>query len=258
MDTIVLPDGHPDLTDQVALVTGATSGLGWHFARLLAAAGARVAICGRREDRLKELKQAITTEGGSCAAYSLDMMDAEAVLALPGKVAAELGTVGILINNAGIPDAQLAMKMPLELIDSVIDTNLRGPFILACEVARQLKQAGQGGRIINISSIGAYTYTGNGAALYSITKAALARTTETLAVEWARYNINVNGVAPGMFSSEMTDGMVERMGDISEFFPRKRICQPSQLDTTILYLCSPDSECVTGTIIKVDDGQMPR
>ena len=111
---------------------------------------------------------------------------------------------------------------------------------------------------MNISSVGAFNYGGNGAALYSITKAGINRMTECLAVEWARYNINVNGIAPGAFSSEMMDGMLERMGDITQHFPRKRLGDPAQLDSTLLYLVAPSSDFVTGTVIKVDDGQGPR
>ena len=169
-----------------------------------------------------------------------------------------LGTVTILVNNAGIPDAQRAHKMSLELIDSVFDTNLRGPYILSCEVARRLIAAKKPGRMVNISSLGGFHYAGNGAALYSITKSAIARMSECLAVEWSRFNINVNCIAPGAFKSEMMDGMMERLGDFSGQFPRGRVCDPAQLDSTLLYLCAPSSECVTGTIIKVDDGQGSR
>ena len=98
----------------------------------------------------------------------------------------------------------------------------------------------------------------NGAALYSITKAAIHRMTEVLAVEWARFNINVNCIAPGAFASEMMDGMLSRMGDITKYFPRGRLGDPAQLDSTLLYLVSPASEAVTGTTIKVDDGQGSR
>ena len=126
----------------------------------------------------------------------------------------------ILVNNAGIPDAQRAHKMSVELVDAVLDTNVRGPWLLACEVARRLIAAERPGRIVNISSMGAFSYTGMGAALYSVTKAAVNRMTEALAVEWARYGINVNGIAPGAFSSEMMDGMISRIGDITKGFPR--------------------------------------
>jgi NAD(P)-dependent dehydrogenase (short-subunit alcohol dehydrogenase family) len=148
--------------------------------------------------------------------------------------------------------------MSLELIDSVFDTNLRGPYVLSCEVARRLIAAELPGRMVNLSSIGAFQYSGQGAALYSITKAGVVRMTEVLAVEWARYNINVNAIAPGAFASEMMDGMLERMGDISRHFPRKRICDPAQMDSTLLYLVSPASDAVTGAVIKLDDGQGPR
>jgi NAD(P)-dependent dehydrogenase (short-subunit alcohol dehydrogenase family) len=148
--------------------------------------------------------------------------------------------------------------MPVELVDAVLDTNLRGPYLFACEVARRLIAEERPGRIVNISSMGAYDYGGGGAALYSITKAAISRMTEVLAVEWVRYGINVNGIAPGAFSSEMMDGMIERIGDFTPMMPRKRMGDPAQLDSTLLYLVAPSSEMVTGTIVKVDDGQHPR
>ena len=145
--------------------------------------------------------------------------------------------------------------MSVEFTDQVFDTNLRGPWVLSCEVARRLIAAEKPGRMVNISSVGGFSYTGNGAALYSVTKAGIIRMTEVLAVEWARYNINVNAIAPGAFSSEMMDGMVERMGDITKFFPRGRICDPAEMDSTLLYFVSPASSAVTGTYIKIDDGQ---
>jgi NAD(P)-dependent dehydrogenase (short-subunit alcohol dehydrogenase family) len=253
-----LPHASTDLQGQVALVTGATSGLGRRFARTLAAAGAAVVPTGRRFERLESLCEEITAAGGRCAPVQLDVTDADQLVAAVDRAEAAFGTVTILINNAGIPDAQRAHKMPVALVDDVIGTNLRGPYILACEVARRLIDAGTPGRIVNISSMGAYQYDGMGAALYSITKAALNRMTETLAVEWARHHINVNGIAPGAFSSEMMDGMVARIGDFTEHLPRRRMGDPAQLDSTLLYLCAPASEFVTGTIVKVDDGQGPR
>jgi NAD(P)-dependent dehydrogenase (short-subunit alcohol dehydrogenase family) len=244
-----------DLAGQVALVTGASSGLGRRFAVLLAANGARVVATGRRLDRLEAVAQEITDGGGVCLPLQLDVTDAEQLADVVTAAEAELGPVQILVNNAGIPDAQYATKMPLELIDQVLDTNLRAPYVLSCEVARRLIDAKLPGRMVNISSVGGFHYSGGGAALYSITKAGVNRLTETLAVEWSRFNINVNAIAPGLFASEMSDGMIERMGDLTRHFPRKRIGQPEHLDSTLLYLVSPESEMVTGTIIKVDDGQ---
>ncbi|MFU8815419.1 MAG: SDR family NAD(P)-dependent oxidoreductase [Pseudomonadales bacterium] len=253
-----LPNFSTDLSGQVALVTGSTSGLGRRFALVLAKAGAHVAITGRRTERLAELAKEIEAMGVKCAPIRLDMTDTASILSVVEEAEKALGTVTILVNNAGIPDAQRAHKMSIELIDDVFDTNLRGPFVLACEVARRLIDNKLPGRMVNISSVGAFNYGGNGAALYSITKAGINRMTETLAVEWARFGINVNAIAPGAFASEMMDGMLQRIGDFTQSFPRKRLGDPAQLDSTLLYLVAPSSEFVTGTVIKVDDGQGPR
>ena len=257
-DTAPLPNVSHDLSGRVALVTGTTSGLGRRFAKVLAASGATVAAAGRRVERLEELAAEIRSDGGTCVPVPLDVTDVDQLVAAVDRAESELGLVDILVNNAGIPDAQYAARMSTELIDQVLDTNLRGPWILSCEVARRLIAAKAPGRMVNISSMGSFEYGGGGAALYSVTKAAINRMTETLAVEWARFDINVNAIAPGAFSSEMMDGMLERMGDITKAFPRKRLGDPSQLDSTLLYLVSPASEFVTGTVIKVDDGQSAR
>ena len=253
-----LPNASTDLTGQVALVTGASSGLGRRFAKVLAAAGASVVVTARRRERLEELQAEIEADGGRCAPVQLDVTDAEQIVGAVDAAEAAFGTVTILVNNAGIPDAARAHKMSLELVDSVLDTNVRAVWLLSTEVARRLIAAGTPGRIVNISSVGAFTYGGQGAALYSVSKAAVNRITEALAVEWSRFHINVNGIAPGAFAPEMMDGMLSRMGDITQAFPRKRLGDPAQLDSTLLYLVGPSSEFVTGTVIKVDDGQGSR
>lgn len=250
-----LPNNSTDLTGQVALVTGASSGLGLRFAKVLASQGAKVAIAARRLDRLEALAKEIEDAGGVALPVEMDATDADQMVAAVAKAEEKLGTVTILVNNAGIPDAQRAHKMEIGLIDRVLDINVRAPFVLSCEVARRLIAADKPGRIVNIASSAAYAYNGTGAALYSVSKAAVVRITETLAVEWSRYKINVNAIAPGAFESEMMDGMLERMGDISQHFPRKRIGNPAQLDSTLLYLVGPASDAVTGTSIRVDDGQ---
>lgn len=257
-DAFPLPYSSCDLTGQVAFVTGAGAGLGRRFALTLAAAGAKVVAAGRRVPKLEEVAAEIEKMGRECSPVQVDVTDAGQLVAAVDHSEAVFGTVTILVNNAGIPDAQRAHKMSVELIDAVIDTNLRGPYILACEVARRLIAAKRPGRMVNISSMGAFHYDGMGAALYSITKSAINRMTEALAVEWARYGINVNGIAPGAFSSEMMDGMIGRIGDFTPSLPRKRLGDPAQLDSTLLYLVAPSSECVTGTVIKVDDGQGSR
>ncbi|HUF96912.1 MAG TPA: SDR family NAD(P)-dependent oxidoreductase [Ilumatobacter sp.] len=253
-----LPYVSNDLSGRVALVTGASSGLGRRFALTLAAAGARVAATGRRVDRLEEVAAEIEASGGTCVPIALDVTDADSITQAVARANHELGLVDILVNNAGIPDAQRAHKMSLELTDAVLDTNLRGPWLLSNEVARGLIAAERPGWMVNISSMGAFNYAGNGSALYSISKMAIHRMTEVLAVEWARYHINVNCIAPGASSSEMMDGMLSRMGDITQHFPRKRLLDPALFDSTLLYLVSPAAEAVTGTTIKVDDGQGSR
>jgi NADP-dependent 3-hydroxy acid dehydrogenase YdfG len=179
-----LPYVSNDLSGRVAFVTGASSGLGRRFALTLAAAGAKVAATARRVDKLEELAKEIEANGGECAPIALDVTDDESITQAVAHANESLGLVDILVNNAGIPDAQRAHKMSLELTDAVLDTNLRGPWLLANEVARGLLAAEKPGRIVNIASVGAFNYGGNGAALYSISKMAIHRMTEVLAVEW--------------------------------------------------------------------------
>jgi NAD(P)-dependent dehydrogenase (short-subunit alcohol dehydrogenase family) len=253
-----LPHFSTDLRGQVALVTGATAGLGWRFAQVLASRGAVVAAMGRRAERLEALAAEITAAGGTCVPVPLDIAEPAGLGPAVEQIEAGHGSVTILVNNAAIPDAQYATRMPLALVDQVIGTNLRAPFLLSSEVARRLIDRGLPGRIVNVSSMGAHHYRGEAASLYSTTKAALERMTEVLSVEWARFHINVNAIAPGAFATEMLRDMMARHGDVSSGFARQRLGDPAQLDSTLLYLVSPSSEFVTGTIVKVDDGQNPR
>ena len=142
-------------------------------------------------------------------------------------------------------------------VDEMVATNLTSLFHLASEVTRRLIKAELPGRIVNISSGAAYS-AGVGTSWYAITKSGVVRMTEMLALEFARYDVNVNCIAPGAFESEMMDGMLERMGDITEGFPRKRLGKASQLDSTLLYLVSPSSDFVTGATIRVHDAQGAR
>ncbi|MCC6926889.1 SDR family NAD(P)-dependent oxidoreductase [Novosphingobium sp.] len=259
MSDYPLPYNSSELTGRVALVTGASSGLGARFAEVLAGQGAAVVLAARRLDRLEALAEKIRSNGGRALAVQMDATQADSLMAAVTKGEEAFGTIDILVNNAGMPDAQRAHKMSVELIDQVLGVNLRGPWILACEVARRLIAAGKPGRIVNISSVAHFRYDGGGAALYAVTKTAIARMTEALSVEWAHYGINVNAIAPGMFVSEMTDGMFERMGgNPAQHLPRKRVPVPEQMDSTLLYLVAPASECVTGATIRIDDGQSAR
>lgn len=253
-----LPNSSTDLSGQVVLVTGASSGLGRRFAAVLASAGASVAVAARRADRLEQLVDEIRDAGGYAAAFPLDISLRAAITPAVDAVEATLGPVSILVNNAGIGDATYTTDLTPERVDELLDTNVRGPFLLATEVARRLIKRGAPGRIVNVTSMAAHHHSGRGGALYSVTKAALTRMTETLAVEWARHHINVTAIAPGAFDSEMTAKSADHLRQFIESSPRRRIGDPAQLDSTLLFLVSPASEMVTGAVVKVDDGQTPR
>ena len=249
-----MPNFSTDLSGQTAFITGTTSGLGYRFAQVLAACGANVAIAGRRVERLETLAEELRSTGATVLPVPLDVTDTDALFASVDQVEKELGPVQILVNNAGKPDARLALNMDPAFVDEMVATNLTSLFHLASEVTRRLREAELPGRIVNIASGAAFS-SGVGSSWYAITKSAVVRMTEMLALEFARYDVNVNCIAPGAFESEMMDGMLERMGDITAGFPRKRLGKPSQLDGTLLYLVSPSSDFVSGATIRVHDAQ---
>jgi NAD(P)-dependent dehydrogenase (short-subunit alcohol dehydrogenase family) len=224
----------------------------------LAAAGADVVVAARRTDRLAQLSAEIGASGGRCHPVALDVRLPSQIVAAVDEAEAAFGAVTILVNNAGVADAQCPHEMSVDVIDSIIETNVRGPFILACEVARRLIACKRSGSIVNISSMSPYQYSGGGTSLYSLTKAALNRMTETLAVEWASFGINVNAIAPGAFLSEMTEDRLASRPEVTSRFPRIRLLDPARIASTLLFLVAPSSEYVTGTIVKVDDCQLPR
>ncbi|RZP38508.1 MAG: SDR family oxidoreductase, partial [Acidimicrobiales bacterium] len=229
-------------------------GLGYRFAQVLAACGANVAIAGRRVERLETLAEELRSTGATVLPVPLDVTDTDALFASVDQVEKELGPIQILVNNAGKPDARLALNMDPAFVDEMVATNLTSLFHLASEVTRRLREAELPGRIVNIASGAAFS-SGVGSSWYAITKSAVVRMTEMLALEFARYDVNVNCIAPGAFESEMMDGMLERMGDITAGFPRKRLGKASQLDGTLLYLVSPSSDFVSGATIRVHDAQ---
>ncbi len=255
-----MPELTVDLRSDVAIVTGAAGGLGRRFAQVLAGAGAKVALIDRRTVHLESLQAKITADGGQAIAIEMDVRYGNLVAPVFDRIESSLGVGTILVNNAGIIDAMPATESSLELVDDVINTNFRAPLLLSREFARRLIAAGRPGRIVNLSSAAAYHYTPQtNLPIYSATKAALSRLTEVLAMEWAKFHINVNAIAPGLFHSEMVDSYLDVVGDgLVKSFERKRVGAAADLDSTLLYLVSPSSGFVTGTIVRVDDGQLPR
>lgn len=246
-----------DLTGKVALVTGATSGLGVRFARVLAGAGANVAITGRRTDRLAEVAKTIGAESKSrVSTHALDVTDARSVEQCVGAVEAALGPIDILINNAGMNVQAMAVDLSEQDFDRVMDTNVKGAFLMAQAVGKRMIVRKQGGRVINIASIGAHE-TLPGLAAYCTSKAAVAMLTRSLAKEWARYQINVTALCPGYIETELNSDWFHEEGGKKQIasWPRRRLMEESDLDAMILLLASNASRAITGSIIDVDDGQ---
>ncbi|MGZ6007536.1 MAG: SDR family NAD(P)-dependent oxidoreductase [Rhizomicrobium sp.] len=245
-----------DLKGRTAFVTGATSGLGRHFAKVLSGAGADVALAGRRTDRLEAVKREIEESGGRAAAIELDVTDETRIAPAFDKAEAALGPIDILVNNAGLSVFGLAADISASDFDKVISTNLRAPFLLATEVGRRLIAAKREGRIINIASIGSFRVL-PGVTPYCISKAGLAMMTQCLAREWARKGINVNAICPGYVETELNDEWFasEKGKAQIDGFPRKRLAKESDLDGMLLLLASGASRTITGSLLTVDDGQ---
>jgi NAD(P)-dependent dehydrogenase (short-subunit alcohol dehydrogenase family) len=245
-----------DLKGRTAFVTGATSGLGRHFAKVLSGAGAAVALAGRRSDRLEAAKREIEESGGRAAAIELDVTDETRIAPALDEAEAALGPIDILVNNAGLSVFGLAADISASDFDKVISTNLRAPFLLATEVGRRLIAAKREGRIINIASIGSFRVL-PGVTAYCISKAGLAMMTQCLAREWARKGINVNAICPGYVETELNDEWFASEKGKAQInsFPRKRLANESDLDGMLLLLASGASRTITGSLLTVDDGQ---
>ena len=244
-----------DLSGKVALVTGASSGLGVHFARTLAEAGASVAIAARRADRLASLQAELQQGGAKALAVDLDVQAAESIGAAFDKVEAALGPVDVLVNNAGISVVKPALDMPEADWDSVVDTNLRGAWLMTQTAAKRWVAAKRPGSIVNIASILGLRTIGQ-VAPYNASKAGLIHLTRALAMEWARYQIRVNAICPGYIETEMNSDFWKTPGGqrLIDRIPQRRIGQPEHLDGALLLLASEAGAFMTGSIITVDGG----
>ncbi|WP_375268482.1 SDR family NAD(P)-dependent oxidoreductase [Phenylobacterium sp.] len=248
------------LEGKVAVVTGASGGLGAHFARVLAGRGARVALTARRTGRLDAEAEAIRSAGGEARAYGLDVADAAAIAPCFERVQAELGPISILINNAGVGGEGRALDLTPEAWDQTFAVNVKGVFFCAQAAARQMigsgvAEAGEG-RIVNIASIASHTVL-PGLPAYCASKAAVAMLTRSLAREWARRRIAVNALCPGYVQTDInadwfaTDGGRRQI----EGFPRRRLMEAGDLDAALLMLAGPAAQAITGTLVTIDDGQ---
>jgi 3-oxoacyl-[acyl-carrier protein] reductase len=246
-----------DLGGQVALVTGASSGLGWNFAKVLAAHGADVVLAARRIEKLEKLKAEIEAEGGRAICVALDVADKQQIAPAFDAAEAAFGTVTILVNNAGIAEQHRALDLPDESWRRVMDVNLDGVWFTAQAAAKRMAGAGKPGAIINIASVLSYRVAPT-LSSYAVSKAAVVQMTRSLSVELAKNNIRVNAIAPGYILTEINREFFESgAGDgLIKTIAQRRIADPADLDGTLLLLASEKaSGFMTGSTIIVDGGQ---
>ena len=245
------------LDGRVALVSGASGGLGRHFAGVLAGAGARVALGARRAGKTADAAAEINKAGGAAMAVALDVTDETSIDTALDAVTARWGPVDVLVNNAGVADTRAALDIDGDTWDAVMDTNLKGAWSLARAVARVLADGGNGGAIINIASIVGHRVSG-GVMPYAVSKAGMVQMTKALALEWARHGIRVNALAPGYIETGLNREFLR--GDagqrILKRVPQRRWGQPGDLDGALLLLASDAGRFITGVSLPVDGGHL--
>ncbi|MCW5771641.1 MAG: glucose 1-dehydrogenase [Rhodospirillaceae bacterium] len=245
-----------DLAGKVALVTGASGGLGSGFARALAASGARVALAARRLDKLRDVEKTIAGEGGVAASVELDVTDKASVEAGLAAAEAALGTVDVLVNNSGIVARKPIFEHTEEDWDRVLDTNLKGAWMLSWAFAKRLVEAGRPGSIVNISSVLGYGRVSSQVHEYCASKAGLIQLTKSMATELARHRIRVNALAPGYIVTDLNRGFLSsEAGDgLRNRIPQRRFGETADLVPALLLLASDSGSYMTGSVIEVDGG----
>ncbi len=252
-----------DLSGRVAMVTGASSGLGAQFARTLARAGAGVVLAARRVERLKTLRAEIEAAGGDAHVVELDVTDPDSIKAAVAHAETEMGTLDILVNNSGVSTTGKLVDVTPDDYDHVMDTNTRGAFFVAQEVGRRMIARSRGaapgtftgGRIVNIASTAGLRVLSQ-IGVYCMSKAAVIHMTRAMALEWGRYGINVNAICPGYIDTEINHHhwQTEAGQKLIGVLPRKRVGQPQDLDAVLMMLCANESHFVNGAVISADDG----
>lgn len=245
------------LDGKLALVTGASSGLGWHFAQLLATAGARVVAAARRRDKLEQLIAEIRSAGGMAEAVELDVADSASVSLAFERIVAEAGAPDVVVNNAGLSITRPLLQQTEADFDAVIDTNLKGNWLVATEAARRLVAAKLPGVIINIASILGQRVAG-GVAPYAISKAGVVQATKAMALELARHDIRVNALLPGYVVTDLNrDFLSGEAGDkLRQRIPSRSFCRMEDLDGPLLLLASDAGAGMSGACIAVDRGHL--
>jgi NAD(P)-dependent dehydrogenase (short-subunit alcohol dehydrogenase family) len=246
-----------NLKGRVALVTGASSGLGARFAEVLAGEGAAVALVARRADRLAALKARIEAAGGRAVAIGADVLDRAAMTRAFDDAEKAFGTVTILVNNAGVAHANRAVDLPEEEWRRVVSTNLDAVFFWAQEAARRMLSAGKAGAIVNIASVLGFGVS-KGTVAYATAKAGVIQLTKTLGLELAFKGVRVNAIAPGWIVTEMNrDFLLSEQGArIKREIPVGRFGEERDLDGVLLLLVSDAGRFIAGTTIVVDGGQL--
>ncbi|MCP4384920.1 MAG: glucose 1-dehydrogenase [Hyphomicrobiales bacterium] len=243
-----------DLAGKSALVTGASRGLGLHFAELLAGHGVNLTLTARDKAALATAQARISSDGGVAAIVDLDVTDKASVEA---AIAFVPGTLDILVNNAGITAGGSALTIEEHDWDQVIDTNLKGSFLVAQAAAKRVSDEKTRGAIVNIASILGLRVAG-GLAAYAASKAAVVQLTGALALEWARYGIRVNALCPGYIETDLNRDFFATEADkhLIQRIPQRRFGKPENLDAPLLLLCSKVGDYITGATLVVDGGHL--
>ncbi|MEX8494924.1 SDR family oxidoreductase [Sphaerotilus sp.] len=252
-----------DLSGRVALVTGASSGLGAQFARVLSRAGAAVVLAGRRTDRLKALRAELEAADGDAHVVELDVTSIDSIKSAVAHAETEVGVLDILVNNSGVSTTQKLVDVTPEDFDFVFDTNVRGAFFVAQEVGKRMVARARGaapgtytgGRIVNIASMAGLRVLSQ-IGPYAMSKAAVIHMTRAMALEWGKYDINVNAICPGYIDTEINHHhwQTDAGQKLIHMLPRKRLGTPQDLDAVLMMLCANESRFINGAVIQADDG----